>query len=600
MDIRRWLEGLNLGQYADLFDQNEIDAEMLRELSEADLEKLGITSLGHRKKILRGASADLAITAPAETSGTYEEEIELRHYFDLLWRYRKIFAITLALFTLGFWSLKGLQFFWQTPPSSYYSSLITLSFPGYEQDKYPNDSDFEIGDIIASNVLRQVYQEQGLNPEKIPLNEFIKAFKVSYVSQEKDFIIDTYTKRLDALDEKMLSQAEELKIELQKELNRSARSQVELQFEKNNDWPLHQAQVYTILESVPNTWQEVSVREKGIFAPNVARYGAVNLFNYDDIFGKNEPLIGLEMLKQNIDYFNSYIGDLGRIPNIHNYSLTKNEIRVLSDSLKQLSVVVERLSGATLSLNDIKKSLFEIENFTLSRLVFSYTDLSIITNAPQVLMFYDSQIFNLQRTKDLLQSQVTVINDVVESYASLIGQDSPITDNNATGSTSATPQIDASFLQSLIELAGKSDDIAYKKSLIDELKKYKLELSQIENDILHLEKLKSRINQNKTSDNEVEKKQELEASILSTVQLLAGLMEAALVIEDKTGHQNVLDRSMFTSLGYGQRGKILSEVLSGGNIKIFVVAIVVLLMLETLGVFLHAYIKDSSTESRNA
>ena len=77
-------------------------------------------------------------------------------------------------------------------------------------------------------------------------------------------------------------------------------------------------------------------------------------------------------------------------------------------------------------------------------------------------------------------------------------------------------------------------------------------------------------------------------------------MEAALVIEDKTGHQNVLDRSMFTSLGYGQRGKILSEVLSGGNIKIFVVAIVVLLMLETLGVFLHAYIKDSSTESRNA
>ena len=42
---------------------------------------------------------------------------------------------------------------------------------------------------------------------------------------------------------------------------------------------------YAMLESVPVVWQEISVREKGVFAPNVARYGAANLFSHDDIFG---------------------------------------------------------------------------------------------------------------------------------------------------------------------------------------------------------------------------------------------------------------------------------------------------------------------------
>jgi class 3 adenylate cyclase/tetratricopeptide (TPR) repeat protein len=47
-----WLEALGLGQYAQRLAENDIDLEVLPELSEADLQQLGI-SLGHRKKLLR-------------------------------------------------------------------------------------------------------------------------------------------------------------------------------------------------------------------------------------------------------------------------------------------------------------------------------------------------------------------------------------------------------------------------------------------------------------------------------------------------------------------------------------------------------------------
>src|ERR1700758_530751 len=50
--IAHWLNALGLGQYAQRFADNDIDASILRDLTNEDLERIGV-SLGHRKKMLR-------------------------------------------------------------------------------------------------------------------------------------------------------------------------------------------------------------------------------------------------------------------------------------------------------------------------------------------------------------------------------------------------------------------------------------------------------------------------------------------------------------------------------------------------------------------
>jgi class 3 adenylate cyclase len=52
VDIRAWRQGHDLGQYAEVFASNDIDAEILRALTADDLKELGVASLGHRKKLL--------------------------------------------------------------------------------------------------------------------------------------------------------------------------------------------------------------------------------------------------------------------------------------------------------------------------------------------------------------------------------------------------------------------------------------------------------------------------------------------------------------------------------------------------------------------
>jgi class 3 adenylate cyclase len=53
--IADWLEKHGLGQYAQVFDENGIDFSVLPDLTDQDLEKLGVL-LGHRRKLLRSIS----------------------------------------------------------------------------------------------------------------------------------------------------------------------------------------------------------------------------------------------------------------------------------------------------------------------------------------------------------------------------------------------------------------------------------------------------------------------------------------------------------------------------------------------------------------
>ena len=62
MDVEEWLEGLGLAQYAAAFAENDIDFTILGKLIDADLKELGISSLGHRKRLL-AAIAERGVTA---------------------------------------------------------------------------------------------------------------------------------------------------------------------------------------------------------------------------------------------------------------------------------------------------------------------------------------------------------------------------------------------------------------------------------------------------------------------------------------------------------------------------------------------------------
>ena len=65
MDVAAWLSELGLEQYAPAFRDNDVDGEVLPELTADDLIGLGVNSIGHRRKLL-AAIAALRAEPPAD------------------------------------------------------------------------------------------------------------------------------------------------------------------------------------------------------------------------------------------------------------------------------------------------------------------------------------------------------------------------------------------------------------------------------------------------------------------------------------------------------------------------------------------------------
>jgi class 3 adenylate cyclase len=55
--VAAWLRGLGLEQYASAFHDNDVDGEVLPELTADDLISIGVTSVGHRRKLLAAIAA---------------------------------------------------------------------------------------------------------------------------------------------------------------------------------------------------------------------------------------------------------------------------------------------------------------------------------------------------------------------------------------------------------------------------------------------------------------------------------------------------------------------------------------------------------------
>jgi class 3 adenylate cyclase len=76
-DLAQWLKELGLSEYAPRFAENDIDFEVLGELTETDFDRLGV-SIGHRRKLLKALAANVQTAAEAAPNKLATESAERR------------------------------------------------------------------------------------------------------------------------------------------------------------------------------------------------------------------------------------------------------------------------------------------------------------------------------------------------------------------------------------------------------------------------------------------------------------------------------------------------------------------------------------------
>jgi class 3 adenylate cyclase len=72
------LESLGLGRYSELFAAHGIGVDVLADLTDGDLEKLGL-AIGDRRRILKAAQNMRTVEAPAASTPSNTRTAERRH-----------------------------------------------------------------------------------------------------------------------------------------------------------------------------------------------------------------------------------------------------------------------------------------------------------------------------------------------------------------------------------------------------------------------------------------------------------------------------------------------------------------------------------------
>lgn len=412
-----------------------------------------------------------------------DDGISLKDLIMTFWGYRRAIVLLSLGATILIIAIAGFIFLTQT--GEIVAKLqFKLDFQGVNKGEYPNGMRFSSSDILSMPVINKVHKEDNLQ-RYIKLPDFKASLAVIQTSDALRLLEYEYAAKLSA-----------------KNLNVDQRARLEAEFIEKKKSVL--IPVYTLmwdigsdgtigsipadlvaktLNDILRGWAEYADRVKGANQyqiPLVSR----NILKKEDVEDQ-DYYIAIDILRLTIKRIMGDISELEKIPGANTLKIGKNRI----------------------SLSDLKYRIADAENFKLNPLTGLVRQTGITKNKDIAVGYLKNRIFELDLKNEEAVANINVYEGSLNKYVQKSVNIVPAVDADSRPPTSSLkpgllgnvpamiPQLGASFLTSLIEMAQENTDakfrqeitekvidVGLKKVVVDgELKYYKRLYEQIAN-----------------------------------------------------------------------------------------------------------------------
>jgi hypothetical protein len=387
-----------------------------------------------------------------ELKPTYQDdEIDLRELFVSMWkkRYVALFVALLGMFIgAAAFLIKGAG-----SPVDSYSMEVRLTFKGAASGEYPNGSSYRINDLIAADVLEQLYsQNSNLMDSGFSFEDFASSFSVTPINPNREFIDAKYKGQL-GNSKLSATEIDELNVRYKTELAADTGRYLRLGFQVSSLAGLDANQVNNVLADLPRVWAENAINSKGVLDLTIVVPPQVDQYILDN----SEFVVVAEYLR--------------------NYAskLLKSAQQINSDSVA--SLVSDPKSG--LDSGEVINQLNDLNLFHLNVLSRVFSIEPIATSKNEANLYLKSRIAEVDESLDELDRKAEIITKVYNDYIKTSGQalGGDIADTQGSGSYS--PQYGDGFLTKLMTIGDELSDAKFKQDLLNKRIEFNLEAQEL-------------------------------------------------------------------------------------------------------------------------
>lgn len=413
------------------------------------------------------------ILHPQSMEEDERDTIRLMPLVDTVWEYRWVIGIGLTI-VLGILVVGALLLQPLLPSERIAVVAFRIDMVGAVEGQYPNGARFSPNDIIAMPVLTQVYDSNGLQSLG-SFADFASAFLIESGSLRRDSLVSEYQAKL--ADAKLTPvERRSLEEEFENKLDALNTPDYRLSFRRRERvFHLPEPILTKVLQDTLATWARQADDRKGALRYNLPVLSG-NILNWDAIVDE-DYLIGIDMLRGKVDRVLENIEKLATLPGADAIRSGPNK---------------QSFAETRVALEDLRR--FKIEP------LLGFARSSGLSKQPDLLRVYvDNQLFQVQLKRDQALRQAAAIELSLQQYAlqksgsagtpsvPIPGMQRP----QGTGDTPAViPQFSESFLDRLVQMSSKSDDVGYRQRLTDDIIRQRLLTAELETESAYYDSLK--------------------------------------------------------------------------------------------------------------
>ena len=349
-----------------------------------------------------------------------------------------------------------------------------LDFDGAADGQYPSGAKFSAEDILAEPVVRRVYDENELK-RYATFDAFRSSLLISSRNKQLELLELEYRARLG--DVKLpVVERQRFEREFREKvasLKTSAFSLTMTRSERLRE--MDKTLTEKVLRRILSAWAEDAARIRGALKYDLPIYSPAML--QKEFLASEDYLIGIDMLRRKATRVISSIDQLLKVPGIQ----------------------VFRLPGSGASLPEIRLRLEDLNTFRIAPTLGLIRATGISKDPGGSMRYIEDRLFESTRLETLAKDQEGKVREGLEVYEKTVKGTVPKAGTGGAGLTggdrdlasgTVIPQFGESFIDRLMNLAGRNTDVAFRQDLTERMMKSGLEQVRIASEATYYRELR--------------------------------------------------------------------------------------------------------------